>query len=624
MKRVLASLAVPLLALAPWIACGGSTDAFQEAGTSDTAERRESGPGPLDGGALGDIFLVSDVMDSRPTRGCSGDLRSVVNAKGAVLLNCPPSEGCAAGACVPACHAAAANKGTLGCDFVVATPSFYPLVAPSCFAVFLANSWTQPIAIDVSRGGVSFGPLWFGFTPVAGLPPSDWPKIPATGLPPGQVGILFLSLGGGEVYNACPIGPPVDTYAGSSVYTGNAAATGIGQAFHIVTSLPVIAYDVMPFGGGSSVGGFGESAELLLPTTAWETNYYGIVPRRGDADAAVGPQWGQVVAMQDGTTVTVLPNVALPAGPGVPSAPPGVTTSFSLNAGEFIQWQDSTEMSSTILSSNHPVGFTGGSGFGCYSSATSGSHVGSIGQCEPEHQQIPPIFALGHEYVAAPYTTRMASLTPESILYRIVGTVDGTKLTYDPAIVAGAPQALKAGEVVDLETTGAFRVTSQDADHPLYVAQFMSRCHVTGGSRAGCGGSSSTCCLGNSQFVNVLPPAQFLQSYTFFTDTTFATTNLVITRVKGPSGFEDVTLDCAGVLAGWQPVGTSGQYEITNIDLIRSNVPNGTCNNGAHSATSAGRFGLTVWGLDSGVSYAYPAGGNVAAINSVVVPATPK
>jgi len=28
-----------------------------------------------------------------------------------------------------------------------------------------------------------------------------------------------------------------------------AAATGYGQAFHIVTSLPVVAYDALPFGG---------------------------------------------------------------------------------------------------------------------------------------------------------------------------------------------------------------------------------------------------------------------------------------------------------------------------------------------------------------------------------------
>jgi hypothetical protein len=93
--------------------------------------------------------------------------------------------------------------------------------------------------------------------------------------------------------------------------------------------------------------------------------------------------------------------------------------------------------------------------------------------------------------------------------------------------------------------------------------------------------------------------------------------------LRGASGFEDVQLDCAGVLTGWRPVGTAGLYEFTNIDLVRANAANGRCNNGPHTATSAGTFGITVWGLDSLASYAYPAGGNARPINAVVVPPTP-
>ena len=41
---------------------------------------------------------------------------------------------------------------------------------------------------------------------------------------------------------------------------------------------------------------------------------------------------------------------------------------------------------------------------------------------------------------------------------------------------------------------------------------------------------------------------------------------------------------------------------------------------GAHTAHSAAPFGLTVWGWDAAVSYAYPAGLSTKAINPVVVP----
>ncbi len=637
-------LSVILFALAACMGCGGtsSSGAFHDGGAEDaTIGMKDSAPGDVAG--FPDITF-GDSGDSGPTLGCSSDLLDVVNAKGAVVWKCPPEEGCANGICVPACEAARANKGTLGCDFMVATPSFYPPEVPPCFAVFIANNWGQAATVQVSRAGESFDATTYGVIPVAGEPLSSWASIPATGLPPGEVGILFMSGVAGSL--SCPhatmvFGPYGDE--GSSVYTGHAAATGIGEAFHIVTSLPVTAYDIMPYGGldDLSYSHLLPSAELLIPTTAWTTNYFGIVPPRGNAPASQGPQWGQVVAMQDGTTVDIVPNVTLPSGTGVASAPASTVTTYSLNAGEFIQWQDSMEMSSTVISSNHPIGFMGGSAYACYTSITSPTSTGSTGvACSAEHQQIPPITALGHDYVAPPFTTRMASLAPESIPYRLVGAVDGTTLTYDPAIPpeAGsiymtAPSSLSAGQVVEFETTLAFRVTSQDAQHPFYVGQIMPSCNFVGSSRSGCtpfdgtsdgGPDGGTCFLGNEEFVNILPPEQFLQKYVFFSDVTYATTNLVFTRVKGTSGFADVTLDCAGALTGWQPVGTEGIYEITNIDLIRATIPNGSCNNGPHTATSAGQFGIMVWGLDSLSSYAYPAGGNAAAINTVVVPAVPK
>src|SRR5262249_29138878 len=111
--------------------------------------------------------------------------------------------------------------------------------------------------------------------------------------------------------------------------------------------------------------------------------------------------------------------------------------------------------------------------------------------------------------------------------------------------------------------------------------------------------------------------------YVFFTDPTFGTTNLVLVREKTPAGFQDVAIDCVGNVTGWQPVGTDGRFELTNVDLVRT-TPNGTCTNGGHTASSSGPFSLTVWGLDETASYAYPAGGNAATINNVVVQPVPR
>ena len=73
-------------------------------------------------------------------------------------------------------------------------------------------------------------------------------------------------------------------------------------------------------------------------------------------------------------------------------------------------------------------------------------------------------------------------------------------------------------------------------------------------------------------------------------------------------------------MTGWQPVGAGGTYEVASVDLLRATTPVQNCRNGGHLATSDAPFGLVIWGLDEFASYAYPAGGNVASINSVYVP----
>ena len=591
--RTLACIGILVLA-----GCGGHGSAFGDGGVDGSLVG--DGGGPLNDSGL--QFNGDGSADGGLSKGCSGDLRNVIDGSGNVIQTCPPDQGCAGGACVPACQAAAASKGTVGCDYVVPTPSFYVGIKPPCFAIFVANNWAQAVNITVARGGQSYNVSSFGRIAKAGTAVTTWAAVPSTGLPPGEVAVLFMSQDPSSVNGTpltCPIAPAVSTTNGTA-----AIGTSRGSAWHITTDVPVTSYDILPYGGAKS---YLPSAELLLPSTAWGTNYFGVVPQRGTSQ----PQWGQIVAMQDNTQVTVLPNVALPSGTNVVAAPVNVQTTYTLNAGEYVQWQDSHEMSGTIIQSNNPVGFFGGLGYDCYSDSTS-----SGGGCDSAHQQVPPVAAYGSEYAVPPYATRRADLQPESIRYRFVGAVNGTTLTYDPPVGA-APATLAEGQVVDFETPLAFVAKAQDNNHPFFVGQVMTGCSVTSGSRGGG-------CLGDEEYVNILPPAQFLQKYVFFTDPTYPTTNLVFTRVKGPNGFADVSLDCmTSPISGWKDIGTGGVYQVTNVDLIRNGTKNGACDHGPHVASSNGAFGVMVWGLDTYSSYAYPAGGNVAPINSVVVPPTP-
>src|SRR5205807_2278748 len=105
---------------------------------------------------------------------------------------------------------------------------------------------------------------------------------------------------------------------------------------------------------------------------------------------------------------------------------------------------------------------------------------------------------------------------------------------------------------------------------------------------------------GDAEFVNVIPPGEFMQGYVLFSDPTYPETNLVVIRAKGPLGYKDVDLDCFGKLTGWMPIGTTNRYQYTRIDLVRHDfAPQGKCDNGRHVMKSAGSFGVTVWGWGS-------------------------
>jgi hypothetical protein len=560
-----------------------------------------------------------DASGDASTYGCSADLRSIVDSNGNVIQTCPPDQGCAGGTCVPACQAAAESHGNVGCDFLVPTPPAYQTTLPPCFAVALANTWPRPAKISVTRAGTTFDVTQFARIPEDGKPASQWQSVPATGIPVDQVALLFLSSDPNSIFpeNNVPMSCPVPTATGAATMVDG---SGMGQAFAISSDTPVSAYDILPFGGAQS---HFPSAELLFPTSAWGENYVVIATPPG-THSPPGPLWGQILATEDTTTVEIVPMADLPPAGAVPATPQNQLATFTLGAGEYVQWELASgqpDLSGSIVLADKPIAVFAGNRFYRQQPAP-----GAGG--ESTHQQVQSVGALGHEYVGAPFATRRQDGVDEPIRYRFVGVVDGTTLVFDPP-VSGAPTALARGQIADFQASGSFRVASQDADHPFAAAQMMDTANVPSGSVPGA--SEAYCAtfgfgpmLGDEEFVVMLPPAQFLSKYVFFTDPTYNTTHLVVTRVKTAKGFSDVNVDCLGPISGWQPVGTDGKYEVTTVDLVRAGTGVGTCVNGRHDAQSEGPFGIVVWGLDCYSSYAYPAGGNAASLSTLTVPPVPR
>lgn len=597
-----------------------ATDSDPTPTTAPTTQSSAATSGDTDGTTSNDPSdPTTDGMTTLPATtgfpggvGCSDDLHNVLDEQGNVVEVCPSDQACYAGACVPACTAVANLAGTVGCDFWAPTPPFLSngqgsaLDGP-CFAVFVANAWNGPANITVARGGQAIDVNQYGRIPKANGNVITYEPIPPGGLPPDEVAILFLSHKPG-VNNTgntleCPVPPAVLQDTAVSL-------TGVGQAFHVTSDVPLSAYDINPYGGALS---FLPSASLLFPATSWGTNHMAIAPQTSGS-----AMFAMVVAREDNTLIKVAPATPFPGGNGLPPAPAGMTTQYMLNAGEILQWSqagDAFDPSAAIFDSDKPIGLWTGSTYLFVQSQTLGPGGG-----EAAHQQIAPVSAVGNEYVGAGVVTRLESLAPESVPYRIVGAVNGTILTWDPAPPANAPTGLAAGQIAQFESTTSFTVRSQDPEHPFLFSQYMTGTSMS--TRPGCTSQfmGIGCGLGDEEWVSLLSPKQFQNRYIFFTDPTYGTTNLVIIRAKGDAGFADVTVECLGIVSGWMPVGAEGQYEYAHVDLERGGVPVGNCGTSRHLAESDGPFGVVVWGTDLYASYGYPAGSDISKINEVELP----
>ena len=505
-----------------------------------------------------------------------------------------------------ACAEAIANKQSVGCDYYATHMDSYAH-ADACFAAFIANAGETAAHIAVTFENQELPIAEFARIPTGSGPTLSYgPFDPDAGVPPGEVVILFLSGLTGESgfgNSPCPVPSAVPSGTEPLDELGQ-GRTGIGKSFHITSDTPVVAYQINPYGGGSAAV---TGASLLLPTSAWDTTYVA-ANAYGYADYGGLPSMN-IVAMADDTVVTLVPVADVEGGGGVPAGPAGVPLSFELQRGEQAQLSQYGELTGSIVQASAPVGLM--AGHQCMVIPTD-----ATGPCDHGEQMLPPAHALGSEYVGVMYQPR----TDEPAIWRVIGAVDGTELSWSSAV--GGPASLARGQAVELITAEPFVVHSQDDEHPFILFQHMS-------SNAWM--PYGMLYVGDPDSVLGVPPAQYMREYVFFADPTYPTTNLVVVRAKQDGAFADVVLDCAGPLEGWQPV---GDYEWTRTDLNDGLFgPVGACDTGRHEITSDAPFGLWVWGWGNpdtedvpggvktiSVSYGYPAGMNVESINDVRVP----
>jgi IgGFc binding protein len=529
---------------------------------------------------------------------CTIDGRSIVNAcTGEIVETCKEDLACGGARCQAPCTAAAADRSSNGCDFYFQMPRFSKRFPQSCFAAFIVNTTSQAadVKLELRGASIDISKALFSTTAEGSVLTQQVGPIE-----PGASAILFLEdrksgIPRGPLdnngYVSCP-----DFAVPARVDESELGGTVFGSSFHLTSTMPVAVATMYPIGGARS---YLSSATMLLPVPTWAEQH--IIVNGWEGGGAGGPGV-QIVASEEDTEVTILPKRDIQDGPDVKGTPAGVAMTYHLGKGQLLQLVQSEELTGSIVTSTKPTSLFGG--HGC------ANIPANAGACDILGQQLPAFEQWGSEYVAVGYRPRLGN-EHEPVPYRIVAARDGTQLDYDPVIPPGAPTTLSAGEsALFYSGTGdAFVVRTQDVDHPIFLAAYMS-----GGDGDFITGNKGFGSIGDPEFVNVVPAGQYLNAYRFFADPTYSETSLVIVRAKSNGQFKDVWLECAGgYLTDFRPIGTRGEYEYRRVDLSRHYAPGekfgeSTCKTGVQYMRSEGPFTATLWGWDAYASYAYPGG----------------
>ena len=180
--------------------------------------------------------------------------------------------GCSGNSCSSSCEAAIENHSSVGCEYYAvdmdgATGPPYD----ACYAVFVANVSRDARARrrrlgrpgrSTSRSSRSCR----GHRHVARRTARTIRRPASRRARSRSCSSTTRSTSPRSRTSTCPV--PAALGSGVQVH-----GTGIGTAFHITTDTPVVAYQMLPYGGGNAAA---TGASLLIPTSAWQSNYVAV------------------------------------------------------------------------------------------------------------------------------------------------------------------------------------------------------------------------------------------------------------------------------------------------------------------------------------------------------------
>jgi hypothetical protein len=564
------------------------------------------------------------------SRSCGGDGFDITLCRGDgsafdVVARCEPDTGmiCGGGSCRNACEVAASTRSYEGCEYWAVdldnavTANQGPAAAQQ-FSVVVTNPLEVPATVTVE---------------VNDAPPGEPPRIRRVAQAhlarvPGGGDLAILNLDPREVDGSTD--PRLND--GPGTYLSS-------NAYRIRSTAPIIAYQFNPL---ENVNVYSNDASLLLPSSALDSRYDVLGWPQTLAVTSEGPTNGgihlraflTIVGMEPQTTVSVRLTTATVPGGGIPAGNPGDTLRLTVGPFDVINLETGSfnaDFTGSRVTADKPVAvFVGSEASDVPFFATM-----STRQCCADHleEQLFPTSAFGREFVAVktPLRTqylREAGMTAplnatEPEWWRVLAVRDDTEIRTS-LTPPNNRFLLQAGQNVTFSSERDFVLS---ASAPVSFGQFPGSQQTTGiqtiidGIRAPGGDPSS---------ILIPPVAQWRSKYVFLVPNKY-TFDFVLIAMPATSSlrFNGEDLMTALPRCEYRPAGAlrigdaarETEYVAIRCPLSDPDVSDLLNpiyqNDGRHVLESSDgqRFGLVVWGWDSYVSYGYPAGTDVRAIN---------
>jgi hypothetical protein len=519
---------------------------------------------------------------------------------------CTGSNICSAGMCVNACEDAAMNKSYTGCEYfsvdldnavevlgvqgaaVCGTPGAKNVTMQAC-----GNAAGTAVQGQCDPGNACPGATTCKAMNVCILDAQKSPFAVVVSNPHARPVNVTMTGPGGQTFSQVVAAGAVAVLspqaAPQSIPDQSIDGTGTEhKAYKVTSDLPIIAYQFNPL---DNVNVFSNDASLLIPRTAYDSEYYVFSWPTTDRRPANHAYHGYVtiVASEDNTVIEVTPSAAVRAGATQAAIAANTPTQFTLNAFDVLTLQalpatfpngDLTGTKVRAVNGTTPFGVFGGHeamGFG-ESTPPDNSHIN--GPCCADHieEMMFPTSTWGKTFAISRSKSRG---TNEPDLIRVMAQKAGTTVTFDPAPAAGTCGTLAPGKFCEVKIQVDTAITTSE---PVLVAHYLESAiwqDFFGGAIG----------EGDPDIALAVPVEQFRTEYTVLVPQAYSKNFLSISATANGA----VTVD--GLAVAVTPFG-GGLYRATRMQV----------NAGQHKIVCPAGCGVEVYGYSNAVSYMFAGG----------------